>query len=583
MLKTLLKEVKEYKLVSILSPLLMLGEVGMEMLIPLLMGRIIDEGVAKGDIGYIVKVGSLMVIAAIISLAFGAGCAFSAAKASTGFAKNLRRAMYEKIQTYSFFNIDKFSSAGLVTRLTTDVTNIQNSYQMCLRMATRAPASLIMALVMAVSISPKLSRIYLVAVLFLGGLLAYIIPHAHKHFKSMFNKYDALNERIQENIAAIREVKAYVSENYEVVKFEGASEEIYDTGIKAETLMNLMAPSMNLSVYGCIIAMSYFGARMIVNSELTTGNLMSLLTYCMNILMSLMILSMISVMITMSVASAQRITEVLNEEPDIKNPENPIMDVKTGDIEFKDVTFRYFENSEKPVLDNINLCIKAGETIGVIGGTGSAKSTLVSLISRLYDVNTGYVSVAGEDVRKYDVTALRDAVSVVLQKNVLFSGTIAENLRWGNKDATIEDCRRACQLACIDDFVENLPDKYEAHVEQGGSNFSGGQRQRLCIARALMKNPKVLILDDSTSAVDTATDGKIREAFNKSIPGTTKIIIAQRINSVMYADKIIVMDDGKINGIGSHDELLKNNEIYRDVYESQTGGDRDFDGNGGDH
>lgn len=581
MLKTLLNEIKEYKFVSIISPLFMLGEVAMEMIIPLLMGRIIDYGVEKGDMNYVLKTGAIMVVVALLSLTLGSACAFSAATASSGFAKNLRHALYTKIQTFSFSNIDKFSSAGLVTRLTTDITNIQNSYQMILRMATRCPASIIVALVMAVSISPKLSLVYIVAVLFLSGLLLFIIPRAHKHFRKLFSRYDNLNESIQENVSAIREVKAFVREDYEEDKFKNASGEIYDTGIKAEKLMNLMMPGMNLTVYSCMLALSWFGAKMVVNSELSTGNLMSLITYCMNILMSLMILSMISVMITMSLASAQRVTEVLNEEPDICNPENPVMKVKSGSIKFEDVTFRYFEKSEKPVLDNINIEIQSGETIGIIGGTGSAKSSLVNLISRLYDVDAGNVTVGGVNVKEYDLARLRDEVSVVLQKNVLFSGTIAENLRWGNKDATIDECRTACELACIDDFVEGLPDKYDSRVEQGGSNFSGGQRQRLCIARALMRSPKVLILDDSTSAVDTATDARIREAFAKKIPGTTKIIIAQRISSVQHADRIIVMEDGKVNGMGSHEELMNNNTIYREVYESQTGGSRDFDGMGG--
>lgn len=581
MIKPLLKQIKEYKLVSILTPLLMIGEVSMEMVIPLLMGRIIDKGVSAGNLKYIYSTGALMILVALVSLFFGTACAVLAARASTGFAKNLRLAMFEKIQTYSFSNIDKFSSAGLVTRLTTDVTNIQNSYQMLLRMATRAPASLIIALFMAFSISPKLSRVYIVAVVFLALVLIYLIPHAHKFFTAMFNKYDALNEKIQENISAIREVKAYVREDYETEKLHAATKDIYDVSLKAEKLMNLMMPTMSLTVYGCIMAISWFGAKMIVNSELSTGNLMSLLTYCMNILMSLMILSMISVMLTMSMASAKRISEVLTEEPDIKNPESPVFTVKNGDVSFKNVSFRYFENSEKPVLDNINLEFKSGQTIGIIGGTGSAKSSLVNLLSRLYDVNEGSVEIGGVDVRNYDIESLRNQVSVVLQKNLLFSGTIMDNLKWGNENATIEDCKRACQMACIDDFVEALEDGYNSHVEQGGTNFSGGQRQRLCIARALMKNPKVLVLDDSTSAVDTATDAKIRDAFATKIPGTTKFIIAQRISSIQHADVIVVMHDGCINGVGTHEELLANNEIYADVFESQNGGSRDFDERGG--
>ena len=581
MFKPLIKEIKEYKCISLITPVLMIGEVVMEMIIPLLMGQIIDKGVEAGDMGYIMKTGALMILAALVSLFFGVSCGVCAAKASTGFAKNLRHAMYEKIQTFSFSNIDRFSSAGLVTRLTTDVTNIQNSYQMLLRMATRAPASLIIALFMAFSINPKLSRVYIVAVVFLAAVLAYIIPHAHGFFGQMFNKYDALNENIQENISAIREVKAYVREDYETKKLHSATDEIYNVSLKAEKLMNLMMPTMNFTVYASIIAISWFGAKMIVGSELSTGNLMSLLTYCMNILMSLMILSMISVMLTISFASAKRISEVLTEESDITNPANPIMAIENGNIEFNNVVFRYFANSEKPVLDNINLTFKEGQTIGIIGGTGSAKSSLVNLLSRLYDVNEGSVKIGGIDVRNYDLETLRNQVSVVLQKNVLFSGTIMDNLKWGNPNATVEDCQLACEMACIADFIEALPAQYDSAVEQEGTNFSGGQRQRLCIARALMKKPKILVLDDSTSAVDTATDAKIREAFLKKIPGTTKIIIAQRISSIQDADCIVVMHDGKVDGIGSHEELLKCNEIYKDVYESQNGGARDFDEKGG--
>ena len=489
--------------------------------------------------------------------------------------------MYENIQTFSFSNIDKFSTSGLVTRLTTDVTNVQNAYQMLLRMCMRAPVSLICAMVMSFYISPRLARVYLVAVIILGCILAIIVGNATKHFNQAFPKYDDLNESVQENVSAIRVVKAYVREDYENEKFTKASSNIYKIFCKAEGIVAWNSPVMNFTVYFCILLISWMGAHMVVQNELTTGQLMSLLTYCMNILMNLMMLSMIFVMMTMSAASARRICEVLNEKPDLANPENPVFEVADGSITFDHVFFSYRKDADTPVLKNINLDIKPGETIGIIGGTGSAKSSLVNLISRLYDVTGGTLKVGGVDVRDYDMEALRNQVAVVLQNNVLFSGTILENLRWGDKEATEEQCKRACELACADEFIQKMPDGYHTFIEQGGTNVSGGQKQRLCIARALLKKPKILILDDSTSAVDTATDAKIRKAFAEEIPGTTKLIIAQRISSVEHADRIIVMNEGQINGFGTHEELLASNEIYRDVYESQTSGSGDFDEKGG--
>lgn len=583
MLKTLSRYIKEFKTASIITPICMILEVIMETLIPYLMASIVDYGINKSDMGHIIKTGAVMIVLAILSLVAGVLSGKYGAKASTGFARNLREGMYNNIQTFSFSNIDKFSTAGLVTRLTTDVSNVQMAYQMLLRMCMRAPATLIFSMILSFTISPRIATIYLLAVIFLAIVLFFIIKTATKYFKTAFPKYDDLNESIQENVSAIRVVKAYVREDYEKEKFQKASNNIYKLFVKAENIIAINSPVMMLTVYSCIILISWIGANLIINSTgttLSTGNLMNLLTYCMSILMSLMMLSMVFVMMTMSVASAERIAEVLNEKPDIVNPDNPVMEVKDGSIEFENVDFSYKNGSGEFVLNNINLSIKSGETIGIIGGTGSAKSSLVNLISRLYDVNNGSVKVAGIDVREYDMDTLRDEVSVVLQKNVLFSGTIYENLRWGNMDATDEECKHACMLACADEFIERFPDKYETYIEQGGSNVSGGQRQRLCIARALLKKPKILILDDSTSAVDTATDAKIRKAFATEIPGTTKIIIAQRISSVMNADRIIVMDEGRVNGFGTHDELLENNEIYREVYESQTGGGSgDFDEN----
>ena len=558
MLKTLGAYVKEYKRASIATPFFMILEVLMEMLIPYLLSSLIDNGVEKGDMGYILMVGGCMVVIAMVGLFAGIMGGVYGAKASTGFAKNLRKGMFDNIQTYAFSNIDKFSTAGLVTRLTTDVTNVQNTYQMLLRMCMRAPVSLIFAMIMSFIISPRIAFIYLIALVILSCILAVIIGHATKYFNAAFPKYDELNASVQENVSAIRVVKAYVREDYEKKKFKNASNNIYRIFVKAEKTVAYNNPVMQITVYTCILLISWVGAKMIVGSGgvlLTTGKLMSLLSYCMTILMNLMMVSMIFVMISMSVASAKRIAEVLEEKPDITNPDNPCYEVKDGEIVFEHVNFGYNKGADKRVLNDINLTIKSGETIGIIGGTGSSKSSLVNLISRLYDVDEG---------------------------SVLFSGTILDNLRWGDKNATDEECMRACRLACADEFIEKFPDKYNTYIEQGGTNVSGGQKQRLCIARALLKKPKILILDDSTSAVDTATDAKIRHAFATEIAQTTKLIIAQRISSVQGADRIIVMDNGRINGIGTHEELLASNAIYRDVYESQTGGSGDFDENGGE-
>ena len=599
MLKTLGAHIKEFKKQSILTPICMILEVIFEMFIPYLMASIIDEGVNNGDMKHIVLVGLGMVGLAACGLTTGVLGGKFAAQASTGFARNLRSTMYDNIQTFSFSNIDKYSTAGLITRLTTDVTNIQNAYQMLLRMCMRAPISLITAMVMAFTISPRLATIYLVAVGVLAIILSFIIRFAMKYFTEVFKRYDDLNASVQENVSAIRVVKAYVREDYENKKFGKASYNVYKLFLKAENILALNGPVMMLTVYSCIMLISWFGAHMIVGGDLTTGELTSLLAYCMNILMNLMMLSMIFVMMSMCMPSAKRVAEVINEKADVVNPENPIMEVKDGSIDFKNVEFAYknyrrVENEHgqetgtveikerKPVLKDINLSIKPGETIGVLGGTGSSKSSLVNLISRLYDVTAGEVLVGGRNVKEYDLEVLRNEVSVVLQKNVLFSGSIYENLRWGDSEATDEECQNACKLACAHEFIMAFPDGYDTKIEQGGTNVSGGQRQRLCIARALLKKPKILILDDSTSAVDTATDAKIRKAFVEEIPDTTKIIIAQRINSIQFADRIIVMDEGRINGIGTHEELLVSNEIYKDVYESQTGGSGDFDQQGGE-
>lgn len=582
MIKILLKQVKEFKADSIKTPLFMILEVIVEMFIPFLMASLIDKGVEAGNMKHIFFISGLMVLAAIAGLYAGVMGGKYGAKASTGFAKNLREAMYTNIQRFSFSNIDKFSPAGLVTRMTTDVTNLQMAYQMILRMCTRAPASLLCAMVMAFFINARIASIYLIAVIVLGICLFSIMKLAMKYFSEVFKKYDDLNASVQENVTAQRVVKAYVREDYETEKFKKANGNIYKMFVKAEKILSWNSPLMQLTVYSCILLIAWIGAKMIVVNDLTTGQLMSLLAYCSNILMSLMMLSMIFVMVTMSMTSARRICEVLEEEPDICNPTEPVYEVNDGSIRFDHVTFRYNKGSEKPVLSDIDFSIRSGETIGIIGGTGSSKTSLVNLISRLYDVEDGAVYVGGKDVREYDMEVLRNEVSVVLQKNVLFSGSILENLRWGDENATEEECIRACKLACADEFIEKMPDGYNTHIEQGGANVSGGQRQRLCIARAILKKPKVLILDDSTSAVDTATDAKIRHAFLTEIPDTTKIIIAQRISSIQDADRIIVLDAGEINGIGTHKELLENNTIYREVYEAQMSGSGDFDENGGE-
>ena len=584
MFKTLGRETKGFRLVSILTPVCMIGEVIMEMIIPKLMATIVDDGVTAGNMEVIYTVGAKMLVAALIGLLVGILGAMFGSHAATGFARNLRRGMFRNIQTFSFANIDKYSTAGLVTRMTTDVTNIQNAYQMLLRMAIRAPASMIVALIMSFTINAELASVYLVAVILLGGALMYIMVHATNYFTSAFRKYDDLNESVQENVSAIRVVKAYVREKFEGEKFRKASENVRQLLMRAELILAWNAPLMMLAVYGCILLISWLGARLIVlsgSTSFTTGDLMSMLSYCMNILMSLMMLSMVFVMITMSAASAKRVAEVLDEKSDLANGENPVMEVKDGSVRFNNVSFAYKKNGEKS-LENINLAIKSGETIGIIGGTGSAKSSLVQLLPRLYDATEGSVEVGGVDVRKYDLETLRNSVAMVLQKNELFSGTIAENLRWGNPDATDAEIEEACKQACADEFIERFPDRYETYIEQGGTNVSGGQKQRLCIARALLKKPKILILDDSTSAVDTATDAKIRHSFAEKIPGTTVFIIAQRISSVENADHVLVLDNGHISGFDTPENLLKTNAIYQEVYNSQTKGSGDFDEKGGE-
>jgi len=581
MIRTLAGQVKEYKRDSILTPTFMFLEVVLEMIIPLLMSSIIDQGVEVGNISHIVKMGGLMILVAFLSLTTGILGGKYGASASAGFARNLRKTMFENIQTFSFSNIDRFSSASLITRMTTDVTNLQNAYQMLLRMCVRAPFSIIIAMCMSFMVNARLASIYLFAVVFLGICLSLIVANAMKYFSRMFEKYDELNESVQENVSAIRVVKAFVREDYEKKRFNRASDNLRKMGVSAERIVSLNAPIMIFTIYSCILLISWFGANMIVSKDLTTGELMMLLTYCMNILMSLMMLSFVFVMMSMSVASAKRITEVINEKAEIVNPADPVFEVTDGSISFEHVSFKYNPSADTNVLNDINLTIHSGETIGIIGGTGSAKSTLVNLISRLYDVTEGKVMVGGRDVREYDLETLRDEVSVVLQKNVLFSGTILDNLRWGDENAAEEDCKKACRLACADDYIEQMPDGYNTMIEQGGTNVSGGQRQRLCIARALLKKPKILILDDSTSAVDTATDARIQKAFNNEIPDTTKLIIAQRISSVQNSDRILVMDNGSISDFGTHEELLESSEIYREVYESQTQPGGDFDLKGG--
>ena len=570
-------QIKQYKKDTILTPIFTALEVLFEVIIPLITAKLIDDGISAGNMSAVVKYGVIMVVVAFLSLGSGVLAGKYAATASTGFACNLRHAMYDNIQRFSFSNIDKFSTAGLITRMTTDVTNIQNAFQMLIRIAVRAPFTLICSLIMCIAINGELSLIFLAALVILGAALFLIIGKVSRIFEVVFRKYDDLNASVQENVSAIRVVKAFVREDHETTKFKSASNSIYKMFVKAESLIALNSPIMMFVVYFCIILISWLGAKFIVAGSLTTGELTSLFSYVMSVLMSLMMLSMIFVMLTMSEASAKRVVEVIKEEPDIVNPETPDTNIADGRIDFNHVNFAYAHSSGENVLENIDLHINAGETIGIIGGTGCGKSSLVNLISRLYDVTDGSVYVGGKDVKSYGLEALRNSVAVVLQKNVLFSGTILDNLRWGNENATEEECRAVCRLACADEFIERFPDGYNTYIEQGGSNVSGGQKQRLCIARALLKNPKVLILDDSTSAVDTATDAKIREAFAQRIPGTTKIIISQRISSVKDADRVLVLDDGKVSGFDTHEKLLETNEIYKEIYDAQTSGSGDFD------
>jgi ATP-binding cassette subfamily B protein len=576
-LSTLLGQIKEYKKDTILTPIFTALEVFMEVLIPFIIASLIDKGIEAGNMQNVLLYGGMMLVLAMLSLLFGVLAGRYAAKASSGFAYNLRNSMYENIQTFSFSNIDKFSTAGLITRMTTDVTNVQNAFQMIIRIAVRAPLMLICSVIMCCVISVELSSVFLVAVVFLGVSLAIITVKTYKIFDQVFRKYDDVNASVQENITGIRVVKSFVREDYENTKFKKAAENLYRMFVKAESLLVLNTPIMQIAVYGCMLALSWFGAQFIVAGDLTTGNLTSLFTYVMSVLMSLMMLSMIFVMTTMSMASGKRIAEILNEKADITNPDNAVQEVEDGSIVFDHVSFGYHHGAEKYVLHDLHFQIQSGETIGIIGGTGSGKTSLVSLISRLYDVSEGTVLVGGKNVKEYDLEVLRNDVAVVLQKNVLFSGTVLDNLRWGNEQATEEECREACRLACADEFIERMPDGYNTWVEQGGANFSGGQKQRLCIARALLKNPKVLILDDSTSAVDTATDSRIRIAFAETIPGTTKIIIAQRIASVEQADRIIVLEHGRISGFDTHEALLASNAVYQEIYEIQTKGGGDFD------
>ena len=572
MIKKLAVYAREFKKEAILSPICIAIEVIMEVILPVLMAAVIDKGVNVGDMNYVVKMGLLMILVAFVSLAGGALCGKYAAVASSGFARNLRNALFEKIQGFSFANIDKFSTAGLVTRMTTDVTNVQQSFQMIIRICVRSPFMLIFSLAMCLKLAPEVSWIFLVALVFLGGVLAFVATKAFPKFHKMFKQYDLLNANVQENLAGIRVVKAYVREKHETDKFLAQSGKVKDLSIAAEKLILLNSPAMQLTMYSCILLISWLGANSIIAGNMTTGTLMSLFTYTMQVLMSLMMISMIFVMLTMSKTSAERIMEVLDEESTIKNPENPVCEVADGSIDFENVAFRYSGGADKNVLENVNIHIKSGETIGIIGGTGSSKSTFVQLIPRLYDVSEGCVKVGGVDVRDYDMEVLRNEVSMVLQKNVLFSGTILDNLRWGNENATLEEAKHVCELAQAAEFIESFPDGYETKIERGGTNVSGGQKQRLCIARALLKKPKILILDDSTSAVDTATDAKIRKAFREEIPNTTKLIIAQRISSVQDADHILVLNEGEVNGYGTHEELMKNNAIYRDIYELQQKG-----------
>lgn len=577
MIKTLAKCMGKYKKESIITLISTAVEVFLEILIPFITASIIDKGIQAGDMRKVGIYGGIMLIIAFLSLFCGIQAGRYAAAASTGFACNLREKMYENIQTFSFSNIDKFSTAGLVTRMTTDVTNVQNAYQMIIRIAVRAPLMMICSITMCVIISPRLSIIFLVALIFLGFVLFFIIYKVTPIFTSGFEKYDELNASVQENISGIRVVKAFVREEHENKKFNKAADNLYKTFVKAESFLAFNNPTMMLVVYGCIVALSWFASHFIVSGSITTGDLTSMFSYVMNMLMALMILSMIFVMVSMSAASARRISEVLNEKADLANPEKPYEEVEDGRIDFNHVNFSYRKNSTEDTLHDIDIHINAGETIGIIGGTGCGKSSFVSLISRLYDVTEGSVCVGGKDVRTYDMDALRNQVAVVLQKNVLFSGTILDNLRWGDDNASYEDCVEACKQACADEFIERMPKKYDTWIEQGGTNVSGGQRQRLCIARALLKKPKVLILDDSTSAVDTATDAKIKQAFAQKIPGTTKIIVSQRISSIQDADRIIVLEDGKVSGFDTHENLMENNKVYREICEVQMQGGGDFD------
>ena len=576
MIKKLASFIKEYKKYTILTPIFVVLEVIMEVVIPLLMAKIIDVGIQNNDVKYILEIGALLIVSAIMSLAFGMLSGRFAAKASAGYSKNLRKAMFHKIQDYSFENIDKFSTSSLVTRMTTDVTNVQMAFQMIIRILVRGPIMMIFALLMVLSINAKLSLIFFVAIPLLGAVLIFIALKAHPNFERVFKKYDKLNRVVQENLSAIRVVKAYVREDYEDEKFREVNNEVYTNFKKAEKIVTFNGPAMQLTIYTCILLISWIGSQLIVGGQMQTGQLSSIITYAWQILSSLMMLSMVFVMVIMAQSSAERIIEVIEEEPALKNKENPVKEVNNGSIKFENVSFAYSDEKEedKFALENINIDIKEGETIGIIGGTGSSKSSLVQLIPRLYDVTKGSIKVGGIDVRDYDIHALRDAVAMVLQKNVLFSGTIAENLRWGKKDADEEELQEACKLAQADGFIQEFPSKYDTVLDQGGTNVSGGQKQRICIARAILKKPKILILDDSTSAVDTKTDALIRKAFREEIPNTTKIIIAQRVSSIEDADKIIVLNEGKIDGIGTSEELLKTNAIYREVYESQTkGGD----------
>ena len=577
MIKTLAKCIGKYKKESIITPIFTAVEVFLEILIPFITASIIDKGIQAGDMRKVGIYGGIMLVIAFLSLFCGIQAGRYAAAASTGFACNLREKMYENIQTFSFSNIDKFSTAGLVTRMTTDVTNVQNAYQMIIRIAVRAPLMMICSITMCVIISPRLSLIFFVALIFLGFVLFFIIYKVTPVFTSGFEKYDELNASVQENISGIRVVKAFVREDHEKKKFNKAADNLYKTFVKAESFLAFNTPTMMLVVYGCIVALSWFASHFIVSGSITTGNLTSMFSYVMSMLMSLMMLSMIFVMVSMSAASARRISEVLNEKADLANPEKPYEEVEDGRIDFNHVNFSYRKNSTEDTLHDIDIHINAGETIGIIGGTGCGKSSFVSLISRLYDVTEGSVCVGGKDVRTYDMDVLRNQVAVVLQKNVLFSGTILDNLRWGDDNASYEDCVEACKQACADEFIERMPKKYDTWIEQGGTNVSGGQRQRLCIARALLKKPKVLILDDSTSAVDTATDAKIKQAFAQKIPGTTKLIVSQRISSIQDADRIIVLEDGKVSGFDTHENLMENNKVYREICEVQMQGGGDFD------